>query len=105
MNPVVRRRVLLAWALAGVPVFFAIFIGIAYRTALSRGELPFLNDHEWRWWMMFGLLLCSGEAGIFDASSSYVSHRSLAVLGYLVVMAITLFVVALSVSCLHGDCI
>jgi hypothetical protein len=105
MSSVVRRRLLLAWSLAGVPLLFAFFIHLAYRIALSRGELPFLNGHEWRWWTAFGLLLCSGAACIFDASSSYVSHRSLAVLGYFVVMAITLLLVAMSVSCLNGDCL
>jgi FtsH-binding integral membrane protein len=105
MRKVARRRILLAWSLAGVPVVFGLFLAISYRLALTRGELPFLDHHEWRWWMAFAVLLFSGIACIFDASSAYLARRSLAVLGYIVVMGITLFLVAFSVSCMQGDCL
>jgi|SRR5580658_8187085 hypothetical protein len=102
---VVRRRLQLSWSLLGVPALFAVFVKISYQVALRRGDLPFLRDHEWRWWTAFALLLCSGAGCIFHAAAYYVSRRSLAVVGYLVVMGLTLFLVAFSVSCMQGDCL
>jgi len=105
MNLSAGRWILLASSLAGVPLLFGTFVAVSYRVALRRGMLPFLGDHEWRWWAAFGVLLVCGSGCIYAVAPGYVTRRWLALTGYLVVMAITLGVVAFVVSCMQGDCL
>jgi hypothetical protein len=99
MDAVTRNRVLLGWALVGVPLLFALFVFISYRISLNRSNLPFLGDHEWRYWVAWGTALGSGVVCTYVASSNRTSIRSIAALSYFLVMGLSLVFVGGFVAC------
>jgi len=90
-----------AWAIVGVPLTFALFVAVAYRSSV----LPFLNGREWLWWAGFVCSLCTGVASIFFVRSAQFAERAIAAAAYVVVMGAALFGVGLAVACLNGDCL
>jgi hypothetical protein len=105
MALVTRNRALLGWALVGVPLLFALFVFISYRISLNQSNLPFLGDHEWRYWVAWGTALGSGVVCSYVAYSNRTSSRLIAALGYLLVMGLSLVLIGGFVACSQGDCL
>lgn len=105
MNRTARTLGFSIWALLGVPIVFAAYVHLAYRIALSRGDLPFLASAEWRWYAGYSLLLGSG---LLAVTLIPFSKRWVGValgVAYVGIMGILLAGVSLEVSCVNGDCL
>ena len=100
-------KALLVAASVGVPAAFAAFVWISYAVAFAQGELPFLAQREWRWWVVFGVALMAGVACIVGARTTTQRRIVTVVLavGYVVVMAVILAAIGFGVACNQGDCI
>lgn len=103
VNPALSRT-FLAWSFVAVPLLFAIFVIASYGFALSHGELPFLGELEWRWYVAFGLALVSGTVCIFLAFFDRTVIRFIASVAYLFIMGSALVLIELLISCTQGAC-
>jgi len=103
-------RIRQAWSLyliswVGIPVLFATYVGVEYRLSLRSGNLPFIGDREWKWWVAFAASLLFGIACIVRAHLHQRVARILMPLLYLTVMVIALLLIHLAVACTNGDCL
>jgi hypothetical protein len=103
-------RIRPAWSLyliswIGIPVLFATFVGVEYHLSLRAGNLPFVGDREWKWWVAFAVSLLCGVACIARAHLYQRVAQVLMPLLYLTVMAIALLLFHVAVACTNGDCL
>jgi len=96
-----KTTALLVAAGVGVPAAFAAFVWTSYAVAFARGDLPFLDQREWRWWAAFGVVLIAGVVCIVGARTTTRRRIVTAVLavGYVVVMAVILAAIGFGVAC------
>jgi hypothetical protein len=96
----------LTWALVGVPVTFGLLIEGCMRIGIAKGNL--LPFHSARgkvvWFLVFGACLASGIPA-FTVGGLGTWSQALALVAYLVLMAVGLAAVAVWLSVLHGDSI
>jgi len=102
------NSVLFAWAVAGAPLGYGIFVYVSYHYALSQGHLPYGYISFWPWQgVIFALV--TGGIGLF------LSHRASPLLGrdypaalfvaYVVLMSVPLAFVHTPAACASGDCL
>jgi hypothetical protein len=104
VNRKARTIGLAIWALA-VPLVFATFVGVSYRVALRKGNLPFLPPNEWRCDVAYFVLLGSGTLAVALIPISRLWVRLALATAYGAVMGIALLFVSFSMSCVSGDCL
>ena len=106
MNKDVRNYVLGVWAVGGAPLFFWLFVFIAYQIFLREGSLPFGSPlGETIWFVVFGLCLLSGVVALVSLPFPYRWLRVGAAVLYLAAMPGLLFVMGLFAACANGDCL
>jgi hypothetical protein len=108
MRDATLKLVLFAWAIAGAPLAYGIFVYFSYQYALSRGTLPYGYIAFWPW-QGFIFALVTGYIALF------LSHRASPLLGrdypaalfvaYAVLMSAPLAFVHVVAACAFGDCL
>ena len=96
-----RSRLLIGWALAGVPAVLFAFIVWANAT-VERGTPPFLG---WRWpflWTLFSVLLLTGAIAI-GAAGRTAPRFVISFVTYSIAMGAFLYIGGAVVSVMCGD--
>ena len=96
-----RSRLMIGWALAGVPAALFAFIIWANAT-VERGTPPFLG---WRWpffWTLFSVLLLTGAVAIAAARRT-ATNRATTLVTYSIAMGAFLYIGGAVVSVMCGD--
>jgi hypothetical protein len=108
MRGAALNSVLFAWAVAGAPLGYGIFVYASYYYALSQGHLPYGYISFWPWQGVIVTLVTGGTA-------LFLSHRASPFLGrdypaalfvaYAVLLSLPLAFVHAVAACASGDCL
>lgn len=96
---------LIAWAMLGVPVIFALYVFLSYQYSLSRGMLPYTLMPRSVWFVVFAGCLLSGIMSIFFVRSKKKATRVFIGIIYAPVMGALMLALHLWVACASGDCL
>ena len=99
-----RNILLTLGALFGVPITFAVFVGISYWLALQQRRSPFTEDSEWYWWATFAACIAIGASLIYATTLKPIWLRAVLAVLYIGGMVASLLVLHLYIACFSGDC-
>ena len=101
-----RRVWLLALAILGVPLAFAVTVEASYRLARTSNHGAFFPSHpQLAWWALFALCIGGGLLALWQALPLSRPWRVLCVALYSAPMFLLLQGVAFQVACANADCV